>query len=339
MRPTSIIIGGVVLFFCFAAKTFAFDTTNQGPAFTVVEENDLVVDTDRHYTQGIKLSYIHSENHVPHWLEKLSDKLPELGFDISALRVGTEIGQNIYTPGNITITNLQPNDRPYAGWLYTGLIFQRRGTTADRFPTLEHFQLDLGIVGPDSLADQAQTWVHELRGFETPKGWANQIHDEPGFALKYQRTWLLSPSTEDPRYFDFLPELGCSLGNVETSFRAGGTIRAGLNLPDDFGVQTISSIMTSEGGWSSDHKGGRWGAYLFTGLEGWAVAHTIFLDGNTYESSPSVPHEPFVAEWKTGFVLVLSRVDTGFTYVYRTREFVGQQRDNGYGSVFVKVKF
>ncbi len=234
MRSTflPIYFGSALLFFSLLTRASSFDT-NQGPAFTVIEENDLVVDTDRHYTQGIKLSYIHSENHVPHWLETLSDKLPEFGFDISALRMGTEIGQNIYTPGNITITNLQPNDRPYAGWFYTGLIFQRRGLTADRFPTLEHFQLDLGIVGPDSLADQAQTWVHELRGFETPKGWANQLHDEPGFALKYQRTWLLSPSAEDPRYFDFLPELGFSLGNVETSFRAGETIRAGLNLPDD----------------------------------------------------------------------------------------------------------
>src|SRR4051794_32767149 len=120
-----------ILFFCCLDKSFSQDT-NQGPVFTITEENDLVVDTDRHYTQGIKLSYIHSENHVPHWLENFSEKLPAVGFTVSANRIGTQIGQSIYTPGNISVTNLQRGDRPYAGWLYTGLIFQRRGLVADR---------------------------------------------------------------------------------------------------------------------------------------------------------------------------------------------------------------
>jgi hypothetical protein len=83
----------------------------------------------------------------------------------------------------------------------------------------------LGIIGPDSLADQAQTWVHERRGFHTPKGWAHQINNEPGAALKYQRSWLLSTRRENPRYADLIPQAGFSLGNVETSFRAGGTAR------------------------------------------------------------------------------------------------------------------
>jgi hypothetical protein len=333
-----IILLGAVFLLTDPQKVSAVDT-NQGPVFTITEENDLVVDTDRHYTQGIKLSYLHSENHVPHWLETFSEKLPAIGFTASANRIGTQVGQNIYTPANISVTNLQSGDRPYAGWLYTGLIFQRRGLAAKRIPTLEHFQLDLGIIGPDSLAEEAQTWIHELRGFETPKGWDHQLHDEPGVALKYQRSWLLSPSADNPRYLDFIPHLGASLGNVETSFRMGATVRLGINLPDDFGVQTISSLMASEGGWSHDKKGGRWGFYAFSGLEGSAVGYTAFLDGNLFQSSPHVEHEPFVAEWKTGFVLVLSRVDTGFSYVYRTREFIGQQRDNGYGSVFAKIKF
>jgi hypothetical protein len=328
----------LVIFFVPTAKFFGQDT-NQGPVFTLIEENDLVVDTDRHYTQGIKLSYLHSENHVPHWLETFSDKLPAVGFTILANRIGTQVGQNIYTPANISVTTLQRGDRPYAGWLYTGLIFQRRGLAAERIPTLEHFQLDLGIIGPDSLAKEAQTWVHELRGFQTPKGWDHQLHDEPGVALKYQRSWLLSPSADNPRYLDLIPHIGASVGNVETSFRAGADLRLGFHLPDDFGVQTISSLMPSEGGWLQERKGGRWGFYVFSGLEGSAVGYNAFLDGNLFQSSPHVEHEPFVAEWKTGFVFVLSHVDTGFSYVVRTREFVGQRRDNSYGSLFAKIKF
>ncbi len=321
-------------------RAFAFET-NQTGVFAMIEENDLAVDTDRHYTQGIKLSYLFRDGQVPKFLSRMMTRVPTLGFEERAEKFGLEIGQSIYTPANIQQTNADLTDRPYAGWLYTGFIYQRRGLVDDRFPTLQHFQLDLGIIGPDSLADRAQTWVHEVRGFQTPKGWNNQLKDEPGIALKYQRLWLLSPWAEDPRYFDFIPSFGLSLGNVETSLRAGGTIRVGVHLPDDFGPQTISSLMTSDGGWSRSHGGSRWGFYAFTGLEGWVVAYSVFLDGNIYHhhNNAHVDHEPFVAEWKSGFVLVLDRLEFGSTFVWRTREFVGQQLDNGYGSLFWKVKF
>src|SRR5581483_9078829 len=280
---------------------FALET-NQTGVFTMIEENDLVFDTDRHYTQGIKLSYLFRDNEVPQLVSRMMSLVPKFGFEPRAEKFGIEIGQSIFTPANISTTNINVADRPYAGWLYTGLIYQRRGLVFERFPMLQHFQMDLGIIGPDSLADKAQTWVHEVRGFDTPKGWRHQLKDEPGIALKYQRLWLFSPWAEDPRYFEFTPTLGGSLGNVETSLRAGATLRLGINLPDDFGPQTISSLMTTDGGWSPDHRGSRWGAYVFTGIEGWLVAHTVFLDGNSFESSQRVNHQPFVAEWKTGVV-------------------------------------
>jgi lipid A 3-O-deacylase len=327
-----------ILLLTFHGKTRAVET-NQGPVFTLIEENDLVVDTDRHYTQGIKLAFLHADNDSPRWMKRLFSLVPHLGYDEQATKFGYEIGQSIFTPANIKATDVQSNDRPYAGWLYTGLIFQRRGLAADRFPTLEHFQLDLGIIGPESLADKAQTWVHEVRGFDTPQGWGNQLHDEPGFAAKYQRLWLFSPEADNPRHLDFIPALGLSLGNVETSFRAAATVRMGLNLPDDFGPQTISSLMTSDGGWSPTHAGPRWGIYFFSGIEGSAVAYSTFLNGNLYQSSPHVDQEPFVAEWKFGAVLTLNRLEGGLTFVHRTREFIGQQRDNSYGSIYGKIKF
>ena len=51
---------------------------------------------------------------------------------------------------------------------------------------------------------------------------------------------------------------------------------------------------------------------LATGLEGWAVAYTAFLDGNLYQDSHSVDKEPLVAEWKTGAVWVMGRAEIGF---------------------------
>jgi hypothetical protein len=203
---------------------------------------------------------------------------------------------------------------------------------------LEHFQMDLGVIGPESLAREAQTWVHEIRGINTPKGWDHQLKTEPGIALKYLRAWRISPDREG-RIFDLMPSMGSSLGNVETSVRVGASVRLGWNLPDDFGAQTISSLMTTDGGWSPSRTGSRWGFYVFSGVEGNIVLYTAFLNGNLYRDSHRIDGEPFVGEWKSGAVAVMGHVEAGFTYVFRTREFVGQTEDNGYGSVFFKIKW
>ena len=53
--------------------------TNQGRVLSVLEENDLVVRTDRHYTQGIKLSYLESDGVVPRVVARMMDQVPTLG--------------------------------------------------------------------------------------------------------------------------------------------------------------------------------------------------------------------------------------------------------------------
>ncbi|HWQ91964.1 MAG TPA: lipid A deacylase LpxR family protein [Clostridia bacterium] len=309
-----------------------------GPVFAVLEENDLIVDTDRHYTQGIKFSFLFADDDVPGCVQRFSDALPQLGFSKNTDRVGFVVGQSIYTPADLKQTALIPDDRPYAGWLYGGLVLHRRGRMLGSVPVLESLQLDLGIIGPESLSQEAQTWVHELRDFEIFQGWRNQLKTEPGMALRYQRSGRLSLG-KTRRYLDLMPHAGFSLGNVETSFRGGGQLRVGLNLPEDFGVQHINSLLIPEGGWSTNRAGGGWGAYLFAGAEACVVGYTAFLDGNLFRDSHSVDKEPFVAEFKGGIMLLLGRVEAGAAYVYRSREFAGQDRENRYGSLFVKMTF
>ena len=321
---------GLLLAFTLASKAQWFD---QGPVFSLTEENDTLTRTDRHYTQGFKLSYLHTDNAIPVWLRKLSEAIPAWGFDPRATRIGTQVGQNIYTPTDLKASQLVTNDRPYAGWLYTGFILQRRGLTSNDRPTLESFQMDIGVVGPESLAEEAQDWAHSLE----IQGWHNQLNTEFGLSLKYYRAWLFTQKRSGPRKFDFIPHAGISLGNIDTSFRAGGTLRLGINLPDDFGVQTINSLATSEGGMSR-REGGRWGIYTFADAEGSAVAYNEFIDGTLYRDSQHVKHEPLVAELKCGLVLVSPHADVGATFAWRSDEFTTQSSWDVYGSLYVKVK-
>jgi hypothetical protein len=311
---------------------------DQGPVFTVHEENDMVVRTDRHYTQGIKLSYLHADGSLPGFLQAIDRFLPNCGYDQRTSRFGLQIGQNIYTPANITTDELLEEDRPYAGWLYVGLTLQRRGLTRRGWPTLESFEVQLGSIGPPSLGEQAQTWVHEVRDLDLPRGWEHQLEAEPGIELRYWRGVRLTFSEASAEWVDFIPHGAASLGNVTTGLRVGGTLRAGLHLPDSFGVQTISSLLSTEGGWSPSAGEHRWSIYVFTGVEGWLVAHNAFLDGNLYQNSHEVSKETFVGEWKSGFAVGFRYAEAGFAYVLRSREFSDQEEENGYGSLFVKVR-
>ena len=324
------VFGASVFFSVPSARAQWFD---QGAVFSVTEENDAVSGEDRHYTQGFKLAYLHTDNVAPGWLKHCADAIPAWGFTPQATKIGAEFGQNMYTPDDLYTRQVVKDDRPYAGWLYTGFILQRRGLTAGQRPVLENFQLDIGIVGEGSLAETLQESLHS----KPPKGWDNQLGSEPGFALKYMRAWLFSPQREGPRKFDFIPHCGFSAGNVDTSFRIGSTVRYGFNLPNDFGPQTINSLSTTEGG-LSPHESRQWGFYVFGGGEGRAVAYNEFIDGNAFRHSHGVERETLVGELKGGAVFSWSRYELGALVIWETEEFTKQPDPDLYGSLFVKVK-
>ena len=48
--------------------------------FSLIEENDdLTFNGDKHYTQGLRLSYVHSDNTTPRWGRWLAEILPAPG--------------------------------------------------------------------------------------------------------------------------------------------------------------------------------------------------------------------------------------------------------------------
>lgn len=328
----------VALVSCFTPSGEAADPIaapfDQGPVLAITEENDFVNRTDRWYSQGARIAFYQADNDLPQWTARTLDKLPALGFEPGASRIGYALGQSIFTPANTRVSELQLDDRPYAGWLYGGLTLQRRGSTARGLLALENFQVELGIIGPASFADNVQTWYHG----KGPEGWRHQLKNEPGFALKYGRAWLVPIPSLDSRHFDLIPHAGLSGGNVDTSFRAGALLRAGWNLPADFGPPLIESVVAAPSGRS--RSGDRaWGLYFFTGAEGRAVLYSAFLDGNTFRDSHSVDREPFVGELRGGMALVFRRVELAYSHLFRTHEFEGQPHNHIYGSLSLSMKF
>lgn len=274
-------------------------------------DNDLFAGTDRHYTNGWRLSC-------------LSDTIDG--------RIGGAIGQSIFTPRDITRATPSPQDRPYAGWLYA------RVTLVAEHPHLvDRFDLDLGVVGPASLARETQDLVHRVIGSDRPRGWSHQLRNEPGVVLSYQRAW---PKWVDvplgPLRLDLAPFVGGSLGNVFTDAGIGATVRFGYNLPESFGPSLFRA-----GGrdmiWFQPPTG--FGIHAFATAEGRAVLRNIFLDGNTFEDSPSVSKKPLVGDVQVGLAVNYGWLTVAFGQNVRTPEFRGQRKNDGFGSVSIAFRF
>ena len=92
------------------------------------------------------------------------------------------VGQAMYTPSDKTRTDVILNDRPYAGWLYLGLGWNARDALH-----LNTVELDVGVVGPASMAQQSQNFIHDLRSLDRFAGWDNQLHNELGVQLVSER--------------------------------------------------------------------------------------------------------------------------------------------------------
>lgn len=320
--------------------TYAADPpvdSGRGAVLELTEENDWFAGTDRHYTQGFRAVYLGAEQSRSHVLKDFVTP----GMNVNRWRVGFLVGQVVFTPENLLAINALASDRPYAGWLYAGPVLQRRGVTPSAgVPVLETFQLQMGVVGPGSLAKEEQNEAHFVGGSEQAEGWHNQLPNEPGLVLKYQRTWRLGPAMPRDWCTEFLPHVGVSLGNVETSARVGGTFRVGWHVPDDFGVQLIDDAGLTDGGRYSAGTNQPFGGYLFFRAEGCAVGWNEFLDGSLFRRGRAyVGSRPFFGDVAGGVVLVFARVDLAFTMVYRAEEFYGQHAEDAFGSVSVSSKF
>ena len=87
-------------------------------------ENDLWGNgEDRHYTHGTRISYLTKEKLTDFEgtvKSKIRDFLPDFLIP-DTNRLSFVLGQNMFTPEDISISDLIEDDRPYAGWLYTGV--------------------------------------------------------------------------------------------------------------------------------------------------------------------------------------------------------------------------
>lgn len=310
------------------------------PAWIITTQfsNDMFGGSDAHFTHGTRFSALSPEDFVPEFIEDAGRALP-LFPNGGKLRVTYSLGQDIFTPEHIEVRELIEDDRPYAGWLYGGI-----GLVSENGDRLDNLELNIGMIGPASLADKVQTEYHKLINIQVPEGWDNQLHNEPGVVLYYERKWrnLWEAKISDLVILDELavdvtPHLGGALGNVYTYGAGGLTLRLGEDLPNDYGPPRLRPALPGSDYFRPDDW---FGWYFFAGAEGRLVARNIFLDGNTFRDSHSVDKYPLVLDLQAGLAISLGeRVRLSYTHLWRTKEFREQDAPDQFGTLSLSVRF
>lgn len=297
-----------------------------------VFENDLLgiggSAKDRWYTNGLQLMLAFDQGREPELLKPLVSWgrwLVPQGCQGAGCTptMNVVLGQNIYTPQNLGTTAPQPQDRPWAGWLYAGV-----GLSTFDGHRQQLLNVKAGPTGPASLAEKTQKGAHCCLGSSTePLGWDNQLRPMLGVEASYLSThYFLQDSP-----VGLQSAWGGSVGNVRTYLRGSmaltwspagstppgsqsGSLDEGEFFTPDFGAKSVDGSLLD----SLRHTV----FYVHAQLS--AVAYNVFLQGQTYSGRSQIDPERLVGTTTLGFTIPFGdngRHKLGMAFKRRSPEF------------------
>jgi len=306
----------------------AIDCVSAEASVTVYWENDGTFvkpngRSDRHYTEGLKIAYTHQ----PKW-RWLKDFGVWNNFGAEdgnvATAIGYFIGQNMYTPDYVDKpAERDEYDMVFAGWLYGG-VFAQRATASE----MEHFELNMGVIGPSAQAKEVQRIVHKIVDVGAPRGWSEQIGDE--FAVDF--SWWKRQQFDDVPFkrtsnFDTHLEYGFAAGSVHRNANMGMIFRLGEDLPNDFGpgrLEAPDCAIESAG----DE---RTYLYLFSRATCRVVEYNRFLTG--------LNDEPVVGYFQFGVVWRYRDFEVSYSQTFMTRQYEEQPEADSFAALNLSYHF
>lgn len=261
-------------------------------------ENDLLgfaKNEDKNFTHGTKFSYNDED---------------------STSKTSYSLGQNIYTPDrkhNDAPKAELDRDRPYTGYLYSEYRHSDLTETGD----INTFGIQVGCVGPCSLAKQTQQQIHRWRGINIP-AWPREdtLKSEVTLSLELQK---LRPIYETPHSRTSLYING-KFGNLVDSAAGGFESLLGYNIPT-FSVDPIIFKLPNPTAPKANYLG-----YFFIKGENRFVAYNHVLDGSLYlDERHTVNSEADVRELDVGFTIGYGAFKFTYTYFLFSNEWTDEK--------------
>ncbi|TDT44206.1 hypothetical protein DES49_0306 [Halospina denitrificans] len=240
-----------------------FSAPSAAGTLGIAWDNDLLTGSDKGYTNGIRASYLTTAAEKDHncrfcLAKKARDQLlplPGIGGEGRQHALVLSLTQLMITPENIEARAPQFNDIPY-----TGYLSGRVGLWSWNEDRITGYGMLLGVVGPESYAEQSQKQVHRITGSTDPNGWDNQLGTDviAGVGATHARRFY---NSGDPEHLE--QDMGWVTSLRATNFlsdaRLGLSWRMGSHLPINFipdyaGISSSiglpGALNVSESGWS-----------------------------------------------------------------------------------------
>lgn len=301
--------------FCFADEIIPYAKQS----VVLASDNDAYAlqNRDQYYTAGHMLSYTGKEQaKIPFSF------LPSQ--EISRFSIG--LGQEIYTPKNFS-RSPSDTDMLYAGYTYLNFALHNRSDTL-----LEIIGGEIGMVGPNSMAQQAQRLIHQAIGSPIPRGWSNQLKNEVVLNFSYRVMYRLRIVEN---HVEFLPFGEIMVGNAFIHGLVGFRIRAGTGLNADFGFPKVKNAAIGSTSISDSFR-----FYGVVGFNEKLVGRNMFIEGNTFGGvKSSLTLNRFVYEAEIGGLIGKNGYSIGYYWLYQQKEFSAQEKNFSYGSIRFEISF
>ncbi|MCD6432691.1 MAG: lipid A deacylase LpxR family protein [Sulfurimonas sp.] len=221
---------------------FLFSVALNADQFSFLLYNDFFAGTDKHFTNGMSLSWIddtcgsvdkNNSNSYSNFMLDAVNTLPLTLMDSSKQHnAGISLSQIAITPTDISISTPQYNDMPYAGYL--ALAFYMFEWDKKNF---REYRMEVGVVGKESGAGFVQKAFHRLIGNSEPKGWDTQIGTQytANALIRYgEKSW--ESHDINGLTMDWFNHFGLQAGNFVTDIFGGTIIRIGNNYIENFNL-------------------------------------------------------------------------------------------------------
>jgi lipid A 3-O-deacylase len=279
--------------------------------------NDFFSATDRYYTQGIQLTYIHSViKHSPFSRALLKLNKRALNY------YGLHLEQDVFTPKSIRYNEgaIYYGERPFTAVFF--LSHSLISINPAKKISLSS-QLDLGIMGPWAKGEEEQKGIHKALDNIEPQGWQNQLSND--YVLNYRTK--IEKGVINTTNFELIGSISARVGSLYTDVATGFTLRFGRMSPyfKNLGLEKNKSTRTK------DFK-----MYGFVTINSKLVGYNATLQGgltnsgNVYEL-PANKVSRFVIDGTAGIILSYKRVSVQYSKTYISPEFKGGV-DHGWGN-------
>ncbi|MDZ7630255.1 MAG: lipid A deacylase LpxR family protein [Gemmatimonadaceae bacterium] len=259
----------------------------------------------------------------------------------NCMSLGFSIAQTMFTPSDIIDPRLQVDDRPYAGMLF-GSVYVNRLRNRAQYAT----ELQLGVIGPASRAEDTQSLAHWTWSSVSgkPRGWDNQLRNrlQVGLVNTYQyrlfercTAGACNGASSEGRWFDLTPRVEGVLATHMVRGSGGALLRLGYGFPDAVGLTRVPTTMAVEAG------AGRPAVWFngFVSIDQRAVLHNTFITGaspfgaDRWNDVRRIGLARSVRELSGGGALGFSRGTIVVQVVQRSREYVPDGGSHRFGSV------